>query len=79
MNLEFLAHHWELIEPHKYGHRLDQRNQRDSKLPKDAFIQCYFDIKTFKLAMNKVYMTTKEGEQVQIEKEFSLASAKLIQ
>ena len=50
MNLEFLAHKWGLIDHAKYLYRFEQQNQKDPALPKDAYVQCYFDIKTLKLA-----------------------------
>jgi len=78
MNMEFLAHQWKLIDPAKYEYRKSERNTMDGKLPGVAFLQSFFDLKTFKLAHNKIYATTNNGEKVLIEKEFALAGAKLI-
>ena len=50
MSLEFLALNWEMIDHEKYKHRFTNLNKKDNKLPADAYCQCYFDIKTFKLA-----------------------------
>ena len=50
MNLEFLAHKWQLIEPAKYNYRLEERNLSDGRLPVNCYIQSFFDLKTFTLA-----------------------------
>ena len=50
INLEFLALKWSLIDPAKYAYRKEERNVNDAKLPPDAYIQCFFDLRTFKLA-----------------------------
>ena len=78
MNLEFLAHKWQLIEPSKYHHRLEDRNVSDGRLPGHNYIQNFFDIKTFTLAQSAIFAKTNSGKELLIHKECSLAGAKLL-
>ena len=50
-------------------------------LPKDNYTQAYFSLATIKLALSKIYMKTSKNTQESLlnEKEYALASAKLIQ
>lgn len=78
MNLEFLAHKWKLINTKKYSYRSNFQLLEDRELPQEALVQCHFDIQTLKLAFHKVNMSTLDGQELLIDKEFALAGAKLI-
>ena len=61
MNLELLAHKWELINTKKYMYRLNAAEimQTSDLLPKEACgWQSFFDLKTLKQAFNRIYMKT---------------------
>lgn len=64
LNLEFLAHKWKLIDEQKYAYRKNSQHIEKNLLPQDAFCQNFFDIRTFKLAFNRVYMKTFEDQEV---------------
>jgi len=48
-------------------------------IPKDAYVQGYFSVGTMKLAFSRVYMKTFDAKEILVEKEYALASAKLVQ
>lgn len=48
-------------------------------IPKDTYIQAYFSVGTMKLALSRVYMKTFDSKEILVEKEYALASAKLVQ
>ena len=42
-------------------------------------MQAYFSVGTMKLALSRVYMKTFDSKEILVEKEYALASAKLVQ
>lgn len=48
-------------------------------IPKDTYIQAYFSVGTMKLALSRVYIKTFDSKEILVEKEYALASAKLVQ
>ena len=77
-NLELLADRWGLIDRQKY---LSYRAKRDptGKISNNVNFQTIFDLRTLRLALKGVVCKTADKNNVFIEKEFSFASAKLIQ
>jgi hypothetical protein len=76
MNLELLADRWGLIDRNKY---VQYRSNKDltGKIPTDTFFLHLFDLATFKLGCKTVFTKTAANKKLLIEKEFSLAAAKL--
>ena len=78
MNFELLSDKWGLIDRSKYKYRHQHAHDEQNQLPKDTGFQHFFDIKTMKLALCKIYGKTFDNKKVLIEKEYALAGAKLI-
>ena len=55
LNFELLSDKWGLIDRNKYKYRHQHAHDEQNQLPKDTGFQHFFDIKTMKLALCKIY------------------------
>lgn len=79
-SLEMLAHHWNMINKGKYGHRVENHGHLDiyiNEIPRATNDGKVFNIKTFVLSCKTPYMKTKDGTKVFISKEYSNDAGKL--
>ena len=68
-----------IFEQQRAGHNVERATGAAVGIPKDAYVQAYFSVGTMKLAFSRVYMKTFDSKEILVEKEYALASAKLVQ